>query len=417
MVHRPSLIICSLLVALLLPTRPARGEGCPAARITFESGRVIHAEILSFANGRFQLRDTQTGKKFAALDDDIESIEFGKVPVGVAPAKKPEPAATAKKPKPAATAKKPKPITPPEKPKPWQPTGETTAFWRVVEQGDHEKLTWRIISMTRLKGNESVLAFEGELLARMRERDITREKRRDMQLALAVAWLVIRPVAITLLNLSSTHEYGLLGWFDLPWGLEFAIGFLLMDLSFYYWHRANHRIGLFWRFHNVHHVDADMDVTTALRFHPGENAYSALFRAAQIALIGATPLLYAVYEFFFLANTFFHHANLRLPIRFERVLNWFIVTPRMHTIHHSTVRGETNSNYSSLFRWWDLLHGTLVLNVPQDRIVIGVPGYTGPENSSIVPLLAMPFARQKEYPPPPDPPASGPKDNQPGFPG
>ena len=191
MVHRPSLIICSLLVALLLPTRPARGEGCPAARITFESGRVIHAEILSFANGRFQLRDTQTGKKFAALDDDIESIEFGKVPVGVAPAKKPEPAATAKKPKPAATAKKPKPITPPEKPKPWQPTGETTAFWRVVEQGDHEKLTWRIISMTRLKGNESVLAFEGELLARMRERDITREKRRDMQLALAVAYFCL----------------------------------------------------------------------------------------------------------------------------------------------------------------------------------------------------------------------------------
>src|SRR4029450_6644981 len=93
----------------------------------------------------------------------------------------------------------------------------------------------------------------------------------------------------------------------------------------------------------------------------------------------------------------FHHSNVRLPIGFERVLNLVLVTPRMHGIHHSQVRDETNSNYSVVFSWWDRLHRTLGLNVPQSAIVIGIPAYSKPEDNSVSNALLLPFRPQRNY--------------------
>jgi sterol desaturase/sphingolipid hydroxylase (fatty acid hydroxylase superfamily) len=93
----------------------------------------------------------------------------------------------------------------------------------------------------------------------------------------------------------------------------------------------------------------------------------------------------------------FHHSNVRLPIRIERLLNLVLVTPRMHGIHHSQVRDETNSNYSVVFSWWDRLHRTLGLNIPQSEIVIGVPAYSHPEDNRLSNSLVLPFRRQRDY--------------------
>jgi sterol desaturase/sphingolipid hydroxylase (fatty acid hydroxylase superfamily) len=119
----------------------------------------------------------------------------------------------------------------------------------------------------------------------------------------------------------------------------------MMDLTFYYWHRANRSISFFWRFHNVHHIDPDLDISTSFRFHFGEILYSLVFRAGQIYLLGIPLFTHLVYELVFQCATLFHHSNVRLPITFERSLNKIIVTPRMHGIHHSIVKDETNSNW------------------------------------------------------------------------
>ena len=87
----------------------------------------------------------------------------------------------------------------------------------------------------------------------------------------------------------------------------------------------------------------------------------------------------------------FHHSNVRLPAGFERWLCRVIVTPRMHGIHHSIVREETDSNWSTIFSWPDYVHGTLKLNVPQDEITIGVPAFQNPEELTIGKLVQMPF--------------------------
>jgi sterol desaturase/sphingolipid hydroxylase (fatty acid hydroxylase superfamily) len=152
-----------------------------------------------------------------------------------------------------------------------------------------------------------------------------------------------------------------------------------------------------WRFHNVHHIDPDLDVSTGFRFHFGEVLFSALFRSTQVSLIGMSFITFAVYEGAFQANTLFHHSNLRLPIRVERLLNMILVTPRMHGIHHSQVRSENNSNFGVVFCWWDKLHRTIGLNIPQSTIEIGMSGYSMPEDNRVSYALTLPFRKQRDY--------------------
>ena len=215
--------------------------------------------------------------------------------------------------------------------------------------------------------------------------------------AAVLAQLVVLPVGLAVTAWTARERFGLLHWMALPGWLSATLGFVLLDFTFYYWHRWNHVWGFLWRFHNVHHADPDLDVSTALRFHFGEIALSTAFRVVQLGLIGVATPVYLVFEFVFGVAVQFHHANLRLPWGLERALNWLIVTPRMHGIHHSVIQRETNSNYSTIFCWWDKLHGSFHPLEVHEGVVIGVPAYNDPRDQRIPALLAMPFRRQREY--------------------
>ena len=208
---------------------------------------------------------------------------------------------------------------------------------------------------------------------------------------------LVQPTARWALRWSAGRPFGLVHVIALPGPLEFVLSFMLMDLGFYYWHVANHRVPFLWRFHNVHHIDPDLDVSTAFRFHFGEIALSTGFSLLQLSLIGPSAWAFAVYQLVFQAEVLFHHSNVRLPIGAERFLNKVLVTPRMHGIHHSQVHRENNSNFGTLFPWWDRLHRTLGVNIPQDEVVVGVPGYTLAEDNSFWNALLMPFRKQRDY--------------------
>lgn len=216
-------------------------------------------------------------------------------------------------------------------------------------------------------------------------------------LAIAVALTLVRPVGTAVLEFVSEKQWSLASVVSENSLVQVVLAFLLLDLSFYYWHRANHAWPFLWRFHNAHHIDSDLDVSTAVRFHFIEIGFSAAFRALQVTLIGGAPWVFVAYETAFQLNTLFHHSNLRLPIAVERVLVLVLVTPRMHGIHHSTRFHETNSNWSSVLSWWDRLHGTLRLNVPQSAIDIGIPGYSLPGDNTAAAVLGMPFREQRDY--------------------
>jgi sterol desaturase/sphingolipid hydroxylase (fatty acid hydroxylase superfamily) len=216
-------------------------------------------------------------------------------------------------------------------------------------------------------------------------------------LTFVAAALLVQPAAQWALSWSGEKPFGLVHVVALPIWLEVALSFLLMDLAFYYWHVANHRAPFLWRFHNVHHADPELDVSTAFRFHFGEVALSSLFTLVQVSVIGPSGLAFAVYQAVFQAGVLFHHSNLRLPIGFERLLNKIVVTPRMHGIHHSQVQRENNSNFGTVFPWWDRLHRTLGLNIPQTAIKIGIPGYSLPQDNTAANALLMPFRKQRDY--------------------
>jgi sterol desaturase/sphingolipid hydroxylase (fatty acid hydroxylase superfamily) len=215
--------------------------------------------------------------------------------------------------------------------------------------------------------------------------------------AFAIAAALVRPAADAMLDFTKANSFGLMPLLGLTGVLEVIAVFLLLDLSFYYWHVANHRVPFLWRFHNVHHIDPDLDVTTAFRFHFGEVGLSAGFRAAQVLLIGPSLTAYLIYEVAFELGTLFHHSNLKMPLSLERAVNLIFVTPRMHGIHHSEIREENLTNFGVVFPWWDRLHRTLRLNIPQARVTIGIPGYSGPGDNAVLQALVMPFRRQRDY--------------------
>jgi len=212
-----------------------------------------------------------------------------------------------------------------------------------------------------------------------------------------VVFFLVSPASNNAISWSAENNFGILNLIRLPAVIEGIIAFLLMDLAFYYWHLANHKVPIFWRFHNVHHIDPDLDVSTSFRFHFGEIALSTIFRIIQISIIGITPAAFLIYEICFTVNTIFQHSNIKLLIRFERILNKIIVTPRMHAIHHSQFRTETDSNYSTVFSLWDRLHKSIRLNIPHKDIVIGVPGYTKAGDNNLGNVLLLPFKKQRDY--------------------
>jgi sterol desaturase/sphingolipid hydroxylase (fatty acid hydroxylase superfamily) len=208
--------------------------------------------------------------------------------------------------------------------------------------------------------------------------------------AIAVV-LVESPIVLPLAALVEKRNWRLLHQFGFPLWIEIVAALVLMDYTLYIWHILMHRVPLLWRFHLVHHVDLDLDASTALRFHFTEMLASIPWRAAQVALIGLTPFAFSVWQCVFLVSILFHHSNVEVPLRWERLLNKIIVTPRMHGIHHSIVERETNSNWSSGLTVWDWLHGTLRLNLPQSEVTIGVPAFQEPRAVTLQRILAMPF--------------------------
>lgn len=195
--------------------------------------------------------------------------------------------------------------------------------------------------------------------------------------------------------LARQHGIGLLHWLDAGLGLPIwahALGaVLLLDAWMYVWHRINHEIPFLWRFHRVHHNDPTMDVTTASRFHTGEIALSSALRIGIILLLGIHLWELVLYETVMFAVVQFHHANVDLPAALDRALRTVIVTPNMHRVHHSRHQPETDSNYSSLFSFWDRIGQSFRLREDPSTIDFGLHGWDAPDDQRFMGLLRAPL--------------------------
>lgn len=157
---------------------------------------------------------------------------------------------------------------------------------------------------------------------------------------------------------ASANQFGLLNLTEWPWLVEAAIAFVILDFAVWLQHLAMHRYPLLWRMHAVHHSDRDLDVTTALRFHPFELVFSTIYKSIWVALLGVPVIVVLLFELWLNANALFNHSNIRLPQTLDRLLRKILVTPDMHLIHHSIDRKDQNRNFGFALTIWDRVFKT-----------------------------------------------------------
>ncbi len=157
---------------------------------------------------------------------------------------------------------------------------------------------------------------------------------------------------------AQAQGWGLFNRLDWPFWAEFAAAVLILDLTLWGQHLITHKVPLFWRFHRMHHADRDMDVTTAVRFHPVEILASMGVKIGVVYLLGPAAWAVVAFEVVLNGTPLFNHANLALPRGVERAIRAVLVTPDMHRVHHSVRREEHDSNYGFALSVWDRLFGT-----------------------------------------------------------
>jgi len=245
-----------------------------------------------------------------------------------------------------------------------------------------------------------LFALEGALPYYRRDGSRYAHALRNLSLALAAGALgaLMAPLLLWSTSLAAEHGIGLCNMGELHPAICAVVAFVLFDLWMYAWHRANHEIPFLWRFHRVHHTDSAMDSTTALRFHPGEILFSTLVNCLVLAVLGMNLAMLALYKTVMILVILFHHSNLRVPDRLDQRLRQIIVPPSMHRVHHSHQRAETNSNYGTVFSFWDRLFGSYRTRARYDDIRFGIGAYDGPDWQRPLRLLALPWRPLTQLP-------------------
>ncbi|MDP2297931.1 MAG: sterol desaturase family protein, partial [Pseudolabrys sp.] len=159
--------------------------------------------------------------------------------------------------------------------------------------------------------------------------------------------------AVGLALLAEAHGFGLFNVIPLPASIGVLASVVILDLAIYLQHVLFHAVPALWRLHRMHHADLEFDVTTGLRFHPIEILLSMVIKFTVVAALGAPAAAVLIFEVLLNATSMFNHSNVRIPLGFDRILRWLVVTPDMHRVHHSIVPRETNSNFGFSLPWWD----------------------------------------------------------------
>lgn len=194
-------------------------------------------------------------------------------------------------------------------------------------------------------------------------------------------------------EMAQARGWGLFNQLETPFAVVLIAGILIRSLASYGIHVAMHKLPLLWRLHRVHHTDTAMDVSTTVRFHPLEFIVSVPVIVGLIAITGIPPLVIMLYELFDAVMAVFSHANIRLPRAAERALQWLLITPDMHRVHHSSIQKETDSNYGATLSLWDRLFGTYRVKADTDltSMQLGLTECQDRRASSFWWLMALPF--------------------------
>lgn len=194
------------------------------------------------------------------------------------------------------------------------------------------------------------------------------------------------------------NQFGLLQWLpDMNLILYALLGLMLLDLiSAWFAHWIQHKVTWMWKFHLIHHTDAQVDTTSANRHHPGESVIRFAFTTLAVLLVGTPMWLVFMYQSLSVLLSQFNHANITLPKWLDRGISFFIVSPDMHKVHHHYVQPYTDSNYGNIFSVWDRLFGTFQI-LDRDQLKYGVDTHMDAhEQTNIMHMMKIPFLPHKQ---------------------
>ncbi len=174
----------------------------------------------------------------------------------------------------------------------------------------------------------------------------------------------------------------LTGWFAA------IAGVIVLDFVIYWQHRLFHTSPLLWRLHRLHHIDPNVDVTTAVRFHPVEIVISLGIKVVVVFTLGIPPESVVLFEIVLSSLALFNHSNIQMPDKIERIVRFFLITPSVHRIHHSVIHEESQKNFGFSVPYWDQLFGTYATSSRQakDQFQMGVED-TVNTNENLLTLL------------------------------
>ena len=212
-----------------------------------------------------------------------------------------------------------------------------------------------------------------------------------------MAALAVPVAAVAAAFFAKERGLGLLNQVDWPYWVKLVIALLALDLAIWFQHLVSHKVPVFWRLHQVHHADRDIDVTTAVRFHPVEIALSMLWKIVVVIPLGASPFAVFLFEVILNACAMFNHANIALPAWLDRALRLFIVTPDMHRVHHSVLYREHDRNYGFNLSLWDRLFRTYLAQpeAGHQGMTIGLNPYQSEAPTRFGWSLWLPFGQQR----------------------
>lgn len=175
--------------------------------------------------------------------------------------------------------------------------------------------------------------------------------------------------------------------------LIFVVCFLVVDLVNYALHFLSHKVRILWRMHAIHHADEHVAASTTLLHHPLEILVHFLLAMLVYVMIGIPIVVVTAYAFLSAAHSVFSHANIAIAPWLDRMLRLVIITPDMHRTHHSIVADEGNSNFGSIFPFWDRLFGTYLAHPsqPEAKLAMGLPPGEGPAAFAAGDLLMHPL--------------------------
>lgn len=179
---------------------------------------------------------------------------------------------------------------------------------------------------------------------------------------------------------------------NVPIAISFILSFLFLDFANYIFHVLSHKVPLLWKFHRLHHSDQHVDSLTTFLHHPLEVLSSFLF-LIPVAVITDVPVVVLItYSIVMGLHSPFTHLRRLIPNNVDKYLQYIVVTPNFHIIHHSIDLKEGNSNFGIVFIFWDLLFKTITRKkYSLQNIELGIDKIQSPRYNSTQEFLKNPF--------------------------